>query len=123
MSKSKALDTAQQDSTDTMAPAAPGTALAPWAGDPDAMAAPGTALALRAGTALLPGTQQQQEQLRAVMAGESFVALVAGPPGSGKRTVINRVAEESGLHAHDFEIDSMKDTGELRALIKRLSQT
>ena len=72
---------------------------------------------------LLPGTEKQYQQLRALMAEGSFVALVAGPPGSGKRTLISRVAEEAGLRTHDFDIESAgMSAAELRAMIaKRLS--
>ena len=71
---------------------------------------------------LLPGTERQYQQLRALMSAP-FVALVAGPPGVGKRTLLDHVATEAGLHTADFNIAHSKMTAaELRALIaKRLT--
>ena len=71
---------------------------------------------------LLPGTEKQFEQLRTLMT-SPFVALVAGPPGVGKRTLLDHVAEQAGLRTTDFDIEHSKMTAaELRALIaKRLT--
>ena len=68
---------------------------------------------------LLPGTERQFEQLRTLMT-FPFVALVAGPPGVGKRTLLDHVAEQAGLRTADFDIEHSKMTAaELRALIAR----
>lgn len=71
---------------------------------------------------LLPGTERQFEQLRTLMP-SPFVALVAGPPGVGKRALLDHVAEQAGLRTADFDIEHSKTTAaELRALIaKRLT--
>ena len=66
----------------------------------------------------LPGTAKQYQQLSALMAKESFVAVVAGPPGSGKRTLLDHVAKELGLHMSDFDIEKPGSSeAELRKLI------
>ena len=51
---------------------------------------------------LLPGTERQFEQLRTLMT-SPFVALVAGPPGVGKRALLDHVAEQAGLRTADFD--------------------
>ena len=50
--------------------------------------------------AMLPGTERQCEQFRAVVAQKSFVALDADPQGSGKRTQFSGCLRKStrGLH-------------------------
>ena len=65
--------------------------------------------------AMLPGTENQYQQLRALVAKHSFVAIVAGPPGSGKKTAVRHIAAEASLRAHDVEVEHVWSPEELRA--------
>ena len=70
--------------------------------------------------AMLPGTGNQYQQLRAQVAKHSFVAIVAGPPGSGKRTAARHIAAEASLRAHDLEVEHAGPPEELRTRIAKL---
>ena len=45
--------------------------------------------------AVLPGTEKQYQQLRTLLAKQTFVGIVAGPPGTGKKTLVRYVAAET----------------------------
>ena len=64
--------------------------------------------------AVLPGTDKQYQQLRALFAKRTFVALVAGPPGSGKKTAVRHIAAEASLRTHDIEVEHAWPPEELR---------
>ena len=70
--------------------------------------------------AMLPGTENQYQQLRAQVAKHSFVAIVAGPPGTGKKTAVRHIAAEASLRAHDVEVEHAWSPEELRARIAKL---
>ena len=67
----------------------------------------------------LPGTDGQLQQLRALVK-KTFVAIVAGPPGSGKKTAVRHIAAEASLRAHDVEVEHAWSPEELRARIAKL---
>ena len=55
--------------------------------------------------AVLPGTEKQYQQLRTLLAKQTFVGIVAGPPGTGKKTLVRYVAAETPLQTHDVEVE------------------
>ena len=70
--------------------------------------------------AVLPGTDKQYQQLRALFAKRTFVALVAGPPGSGKKTAVRHIAAEASLRTHDIEVEHAWPPEELRTRLAKL---
>ena len=70
--------------------------------------------------AVLPGTEKQYQQLRTLLAKQTFVGIVAGPPGTGKKTLVRYVAAETPLQTHDVEVEHVWPPEELRARIARL---
>ena len=70
--------------------------------------------------AVLPGTEKQYQQLRTLIAKQTFVGIVAGPPGTGKKTLVRYVAAETPLQTHDVEVEHVWPPEELRARIARL---
>ena len=67
--------------------------------------------------AMLPGTENQYQQICAQVAKHSFVAIVAGPPGSVKKTAVRRIAAEASLRAHDIDAAERWKPKELRKRI------
>ena len=70
--------------------------------------------------AVLPGTDKQYQQLRALFAKRTFVALVAGPPGSGKKTAVRHIAAEASLRTHDIEVEHAWPPEVLRTRLAKL---
>ena len=68
----------------------------------------------------LPLAGKQHQQLRALTVKDSFVAIVAGPPGSGKKTAIRLVASQAGLCAHDLDVEHAWAPAQLQSLIGKL---
>ena len=70
---------------------------------------------------VLRAQEKQYQALLKLMGRPSFVALVAGPPGCGKKTLVRRAARERGLAPHDFDIEASWSEPELRRRVSMLS--
>eukprot|EP00969_Alexandrium_andersonii_P189922 8391031-Alexandrium_andersonii.AAC.1 len=69
----------------------------------------------------LRGQEKQYQALLELMGRPSFVALLAGPPGCGKKTLVRRAAGERGLDPREFDIEASWAGPELRRRLGMIS--
>ena len=52
------------------------------------------------------GAAKQYTQLQQLMQKQTFVHIVAGPPGTMKSTMLRKAAGEAGLAVNEIDVDS-----------------
>jgi len=67
------------------------------------------------------GQEEQYQKLLGLMRRTSFVTLVAGPPGSGKKSMVRRAALECDLTPQDLDLDRCYTEQDVSTLLGRLS--